>query len=396
MKHIVLVSKDATLPEYFGPYGAKYTKTPNIDELAAKGTVFRHHYTAAPSTAMAFAAMFTGEFSYTTQHSTYAETPEYEGVTLFDALHDRGYECHLLWSSNYIDKAEKFSKCYGKHTIHHDSMKFNQSCGFNAQYTEKVRQRNDELARQNLQMILDEVDTIEYQTKPVFLWIHMPHCIVGRASYGDDIDLFDELIGALRKRFGDDDMYVTADHGHMNGLKGKVGYGFDVYEPAARIPLIAPRMNDSAEIDFVTSNVQLMQIILEKKVTKLPYVLCDSAYYAQPHRKLAVIQDDYYYIYNKKSKTEELYDRRLDPNQNVNLLAKPIWWDVDRNCNTDIRQVILYPHWDEVKDIAQRLRSIKDSIWRNGPFKEEFARSLRSFKIRMIFFVKGVLRDLKR
>ena len=33
--------------------------TPNIDELAKKGTVFNRHYTAAASTAMAFTSMAT-------------------------------------------------------------------------------------------------------------------------------------------------------------------------------------------------------------------------------------------------------------------------------------------------------------------------------------------------
>lgn len=196
--HIVLVSKDATLPEYYGPYNSPYTKTPNIDELARKGTVFNKHYTAAPSTAMAFYAMFTGKYPYESGNTIYVEVEPYKGDTLFDKLYDQGYECHLLWSSNYITKADLFSKCTGRHTIRHESLKFNQSCGINAAYHEENRKRNEAEVQASYQAIINEIDTIDYENKDIFLWIHMPHCIKGRISYGDDIDIFDNLIGDLK------------------------------------------------------------------------------------------------------------------------------------------------------------------------------------------------------
>lgn len=119
--HVVLLSKDAMLPSYLPTYGNKYWKTPNIDELAQKGTVFMQHYTAAPSTAMAFTSMFTGLYPYQLDRADYTEVEEYnQGTTLFDEMYERGYECHLMWSNNYIKMADKYSKCYGKHTIRHE------------------------------------------------------------------------------------------------------------------------------------------------------------------------------------------------------------------------------------------------------------------------------------
>ena len=60
---IILVSKDVFMRGYLPVYGNTYWKTPNIDELAKKGTVFLKHYTAAPSTAMSFTSMFTGLYA---------------------------------------------------------------------------------------------------------------------------------------------------------------------------------------------------------------------------------------------------------------------------------------------------------------------------------------------
>lgn len=387
--HVVLVSKDATLPEYFGPYGSKYTHTPNIDALAEKGTVFRRHYTAAPSTAMSFCSMFTGKYPYETDKMGYVEVKPYEGTTLFDVFHERGYECHLMWSNNYVIKAEVFAKCFGKHTIHHDAMKFNQSCG-NATYVMEGRKRDEELAQQSLNMIIQEIDnTIDYKTKDIFLWIHMPHCIKGRISYGDDIDIFDSLIGALRERFGDDNMFVTADHGHMNGLKHKTCYGFDVYDRAARIPLITPRIDGLKNVEFVTSNIQLMDIIANRNLKRLPYVIVDSAYYGQLKRKTAIVKDNYMYIYNKYDKSEELYDLELDPHQDINLLSSPIWRDEDRDRHSDIRQLVFYPDWNRIPEIADELRNILKSIWRVGPWKYELRGKIRGLKItkKLYFFI---------
>lgn len=395
-KHIVLLSKDATLPEYFGPYGSKFTKTPNIDELAEKGTVFLNHYTAAPSTSMAFDAMFTGKWPYEMPYSHYSEVDDYKGTTLFDILHSQGYECHLLWSSNYVDKAEKFTKCYGKHTIHHDQMKFNQSCGFNAKYSKRNRERDELLAEKTFRQIIDEIDTIDYQEKNIFLWVHMPHCILGRISYGDDIVYFDRLVGEMRSRFGDDSIFVTADHGHMNGQKHKVGYGFDVYYNAVHIPLITPRINGLKTIEYPTSNVQLISILAEKIIAPLPYIICDSAYYAQPNRKIAVIKGDFFYIYNKRGKREELYNIRLDPMQNIDFSKGFLWKDKDRMCKTDYRQVVLFDEWDSVDSTLKELRAIKNRIWKKGSFFVELKNKLHSIKVKCIHFTKGLLRKIKK
>ena len=391
LKHIVLVSKDATLPEYYGPYGGKLLKTPNIDELAAKGTVFNRHYTAAPSTAMAFAAMFTGKFSYEMGYTNYQEVEKYSGRTLFDELEERGYENHILWSHNYIKMAERYSKCYGKNTIHHDAMKFNLSCGINTEHTSAFRKYDNALMESVVGDLLKEIDTIDYSHKPIFLWIHMPHCMLGGISYGSDIEYYDKLIGELRKRFGDDNFFITADHGHMNGAKGKFAYGFDVYESAIRIPLIAPLINGQKTIDYPTSNIQLSEIILNHTVSKLPYVLSDTAYCAQPHRKLAIIKDDFCYIYNRRGKKEELYNIVIDPSEDINLVEGYFRKDPDRKRITDIRHVVLYPEWEQVPYILKEMRTIKDTIWKTGVFKEEL-RLLFSYYYNRVKF--GLLTSL--
>ena len=59
-----LLSKDCMSCESLPVYGNKYWKTPNIDELANKGTVFRRHYAAGGSTSMSLSAMLSGHYPY--------------------------------------------------------------------------------------------------------------------------------------------------------------------------------------------------------------------------------------------------------------------------------------------------------------------------------------------
>lgn len=393
--HIVLISKDTLLPEYLEPYGGLYWKTPNIQELALKGTIFMRHYTSAPSTAMSFTSMFTGLYPYQLERSNYTEVDGFtNSITLFDALEKRGYKCHLFWSKNYINMAEKFSKCFGKNTIHHEKFSFNQPAGPNVPLSEEGIKPNENTALNTYNLVIDEIDIID-RTKPIFLWLHLPHCLLGRAGYGQDIDLFDKVVGALRLRFGDESIFITADHGHMNGKKSKVCYGFDVYEEAINIPLITPRINNIKKIEYPTSNTQLIKIILDRNIEKKEYVLSDSAYYAQAHRKLSVIKDRYKYIYNKQTKMEELYDLQWDPDENNNILERFVY-DNDRHCVIDKRQVVFYPFETNALKMYKDLQTVKDSIWRNGSFLLETKYKLIMIKIRIIQKIKRKLKKINQ
>jgi arylsulfatase A-like enzyme len=335
----ILISKDATLPSYFGAYNNKEYRTPNIDTLAKQGTIFLNHYAAAASTAMSFTSMFTGKYNFELKRESYTEVDEYSDETLFDLFSNAGYECHLMWSNNYIYMAEKYSKCYGKNTIHHNSIKFNQSAGPNVPLSIDGLKNNDELLKSTMSKIYHEIENISSDDR-IFLWIHFPHVILGRNSYGGDLDVFDSFVGNMRLAFGDDNIYITADHGHMNGAKGKFVYAFDLYNFAIKIPLITPYIGHKT-VEFNTSNTQLKDIVFYNIVNRTEYVFSDTAYYAQPHRKLAIIKDNFKYIYNKETKSEELFDLVFDPQENVNLINRFVY-DNDRKTKLFLSGVIIH------------------------------------------------------
>ena len=363
MSKIILISKDILMCKYLPPYGNREYEMPNISALAARGTVFRRHYTAAPSTAMAFTSMFTGKYPYETNRKKYIEVEEYRGETLFDKLHDKGYECHILWDRRYVYLAQRFSKCYGQHSVFHNVDWLTKDIPPHVMGEYDDLTYRDEYTANALAEMRRFLDDTVVGKKDIFLWIHFPHVLAGRNTYGSDMDVFDEMVGYCREYF--DDVFITADHGHMNGIHGKYGYGFDVYEPAIHIPLITPKIQNQNEIDFPTSNTQLSEIILERSITRRPYVISETVYYQQPHRKIAIVQDNYKYIYEKQTHRNMIYDLNWDPAENVNF-AYPEIYDPDRHCYFAISQRIYYRNWDVALKKLSELKAVKDGLWKDA------------------------------
>ncbi len=384
----ILISKDAQLAEFFPPYRHHYYRTPNIDELAEKGTVFCAHYTAAPSTAMAFTSMFTGKYGYQTDRKKYVEVEEYKGETLFGKLEKRGYSNHIIWDKSYVYLAQRFSKCYGENpTIHNtDFLTHPQPDHVRGTFDDLTYRKDlEDDMKEKFEKLLQEILS---SNRPVFVWVHFPHVLSGRNAYGSDIDLYDEMVGMIRKYFADDCIYFTADHGHMNGINGKYGYGFDLHQSAIKIPLITPRINGWERVEFNTSNTQLTDIILNGIVEEKEYLFSETAYYMQPHRKIAVIKGRYKYIFEKATKKEYLYDVLWDPNEDHNLLATEIY-DVDRRAYYSANQRFFYPYWEEAKEMAPLLKNVKDEIWKNAPWGIEI-------KEKTIFRLKMMYQKFKR
>ena len=370
-KQIVLLSKDAFGIMNLPLYGNTYWKTPNIDALAEKGTIFMRHYTGAPSTTMAITTMATGKYPYElVERSKYEPVQKYDrGDTIFDILEQQGYSNHLVWDESWA-WGIPYENCFGRsETTEFHNLQIWERVGTHKKNMSPVC-RNDEKTKHAVDQLCAEVDSILNSYEKVFIWIHLPHVIAGRTGYGSDVDLVDEFVGWLRKRVGDRAIYLTGDHGHMNMVKGKTGYAFDVAETEIRVPLITPRIGNEMQINYPTSHVDLRDIILTNTVKKRDYVIVDSQYYAQLHRKMAIISGRFKYEFDKYGGKEFLYDVCDDFYERRNLLIKQKY-DVDRQKIVCVSELYFSPYEKEAEEISPYLRSIKDSIWRSGDVRQE-------------------------
>lgn len=393
---ILFLTKDAMCRDYLPIYGNKFWRTPNIDELANKGTVFYRHYTGAASTIMSNMCMFTGQFTFENEMDDYFESNRrFDGETLFDKAEKLGYATHIIWDESwYSDKTVEYYDCYGKNTVFHSIKDMKQGVGGHYH-----REKPLEINTSKTEYVLSEIEKvfnsiINSTVEKVFVWLHIPHVINGSVCYGQDIEPFDEIVGISRKYFDDDSIYISADHGNMNGSKGKICYGFDVYDPIARIPLITPYIGDTHSICQLTSNVDIYSIIFEGAIPNREMVYCDTAFYAQAHRKIAIITQQYKYIYNKYSQKEELYDLEFDPFESCNLICDYVL-DEERLSVTPLNEEYYYNNWSMLKDVRHMFREELKRIWRKGTPYQELRAKLR-YMAKIYILVPRIRRKDKR
>lgn len=366
----IIISKDAMCTDYLPVYGNEYWKgkTPNMDELAAKGTVYTHYYTAAPSTVMSFFSMVTGKFAHETEYEMYEKKHYmYNETTIFKKALRNGFdECHIIWGTAW-EPLKLYFDYFHDEVIMHNISNFSQGVGPHYNHSNLLQPDIDK-EKATFEMIENEVRKVLDSNKSIFLWIHFPHVIYGRVAYGSDIDLFDRYIGMIRKYVPDDSIIITADHGNMNGRKGKLGYGYDVINGAIRIPLITPCQHNNSVCNLNVSSVDLSKVLFDEPIEGRKFLYSDTAYRAQKHRKLAIISGDFKYVYNKKTGKEELYDLKYDPNEEFSIMSDYLY-DVDRKITMQSREEYFYPRWDEAISMREVFRKEKERIWRNGNTK---------------------------
>ncbi|WP_156196015.1 sulfatase-like hydrolase/transferase [Labilibaculum euxinus] len=360
---ILLISKDTLRTAALGCYGSELWKTKNIDELADKGTIFHRHYTAAATSAMSYSSMFTGKYCHELDRKEFTEVEVFKGESLFRILESKGYACHIFWGESWFQNVVPYTKIYGEKTNFHN-LDIEQKVG-----SERIKRIDEEaVIQETLSKIVDGV--LEIIETKVFIWVHFPHVLYGKTCYDSDIEVFDEFVGEMRKHFSDDSIYITSDHGHMNMSKGVPVYGFHLYEGAVKVPLITPRIDGNKTIEFPTSHIQLMDIILEGKIIHNDHVFVDTQYFLQENRKLAVVKDNFKYIFNKRGKKEELYDLEVDPGENVNLLQRQVE-EKGRGKLYWLDEIYYYKKWDVVHSVYRDLKAEKDKVWREGSFIDE-------------------------
>ena len=109
------------------------------------------------------------------------------------------------------------------------------------------------------------------------------------------------------------------------------------------------------------------------------FLFYETAYYAQPHRKLAIIYDDFLYIYSKQRKKEELYDLRYTESYERCNMISDTFYDVDRQLETSTRELFFSPRWDEIDYYRNIFRKKRKEVWRDAPLPLEIKERFISF-----------------
>lgn len=368
--------------DLLGVYSGK-DNTPNIAKVASEGTIFFNYYAGGGSTVMAFTTMFTGLNPYEVRdRAYYKEVKMFDQTeTMFQRFQRRHYNCHVIWPKHFDRYVEQYLRIFNKEINIHSLFSVSKLIPTTKDWSSYEELERIDGVSNGAVIYLNKIrDILNRAENPVFMWVHLPHLLSPYESYEQDINEFDEFIGALWSEF-DLDIFITADHGQMCGEKGKHFYGSWTYEEIVNIPLITPRLSVGPRVDTPVGANQLMEIILERKFEKREFVYSDTRYYKQPDRVLMIRSDNFKYIYNKKTDTEELYDLEFDPKENINLLIK-YYYSPERYLYYPYEELFYYEFWEQAEEYYRKLREEKDRIWRIGSYFDNLIRKLYKLKTR--------------
>lgn len=326
--NIILITIDTLRADHLGCYGYKQNTSPNIDQLASKGMIFRNAFATAPITLPSHASILTGLYP---AHHGFRDNAFFQTPSIWhlpEALKNAGYK-----TAAFVSGAPLLSK-YGLN--HGFDLYQDQFEG-----TERKATATADLA----------LKWIAKASQPYFVWIHFfdPHAeydppqeFASKFSgkpYDGEIAYVDQQIGKLTKSVDPNVFWIiTADHGESLGEHGESTHGVFLYNATLHVPLIfaAPNITKQERTEAVSLcdiAPSILQVINLKIPAKLDGVsvlkpsaernlIAESQYAARNFgfaELYASIQNNKKYI---SAPQPELYDLKNDFSETTNLIQK--------------------------------------------------------------------------
>lgn len=249
--NVLLVTFDTTRADRIGAYGYPEPTTPNVDRLAAEGTLFTRAFATNPITLPSHASILTGTYppSHGVRDNGAYVLPE-EATTLAEILRAEGYSTAAVVGAFVLDS------------------RFNVDQGFDV-FDDRVEAHwsRDELAaraanafgfaerKANLVTLAAREWWESRPRRPFFLWLHYfdpheprnppePHHSRFQDPYDGELAYADEQLGEVLEMLRRDGEYertlvvFTADHGEGLLDHGEPTHSLLLFDSTLRVPLI--------------------------------------------------------------------------------------------------------------------------------------------------------------
>jgi len=265
IRNVVLISIDTCRSDILSCYGFRHKTTPNIDAVAAEGTLFKNVYSPVPLTLPAHSSMLTGDIP--PRHGVH-DNIDYKlaesNTTLAEILKEEGFTTGALISAFVLDS--QFGTDQGFDT-------------YNDIFEEKhiadnliSERKGDEATR----LAMDWLD--EHADERFFYFLHYydphtpyepPEPFASRfaaSSYAGEIAFTDHCIGTVIKKLKSLGLYestlivITGDHGEMLGSHGESTHAYFIYQDAVKVPLIF-RLPGSSKARVIDEPVGIVDIV---------------------------------------------------------------------------------------------------------------------------------------
>ena len=351
--NVILITIDTLRADYLGCYGNTRIPTPNLDALAAQGTLFERAYCQAPMTPPSHASILTGTYPPTHGVRDFTSSGLRPGFpTLASILKKVGYNTAAFVSAYVLDSVWGFNQGFD---FYYDRFEAREFQGVNPGNVQRK-------AGETITLVIDWLG--KKPRSPYFLWVHLfdphhdynpPEPFHSRYAsdlYGGEVAYADHELGRLfdvLKKSGDWDhslIVAVSDHGEGRGQHDEYEHGFFLYESTMHIPLIVKLPNGSGEqarqnadlvasVDIAPTVLQLVRASSDPKVPMQGRGLLGqimgkrgvqaSIAYAEtlyPRNTFgwsdltAWIEGNFKFI---EAPRAELYDLAADPDEEVNL-----------------------------------------------------------------------------
>jgi arylsulfatase A-like enzyme len=347
------VTIDTTRADHLGMYGYRRATSPNLDKVAADGTVFEAGWAHAPSTRYSMPAILTGRLPLDVFYDHSIEgwpglAPK--ATTLGEALQPLGFTTGAITNYWYFDRSRRMDQGFTEYD--NDNARLHN--GVAGAGPEQTRGSS---AREQTDKAIAFVE--RHAGQRWFLWVHYydphyayePHAEV--APFGIDVqELYDgelrfsdlhfgRLVDALRAKglYDKTIIAVTGDHGEGFGEHGVKLHGYHLYAPQTKVPFVLrvpglpPRRTKTpaGHIDLMPTLVNLaggqpapemmgrslVDVLAGNDVSR---VVFQQLSYEGNHEMRAGADASCHVIYNVSPETSwEVYQLDRDPNETTDV-----------------------------------------------------------------------------
>jgi choline-sulfatase len=266
---VILISIDTLRADHLPAYGYTKVRTPNIDALAAAGTLFERAYSHAPQTLPAHTTILSGQLPF--EHGVRDNV----GFTVKPgqwfvqrALQERGWPTGGFVSAYVLRTAVGLNQGFDTYDSELPPASGERSIG------QVQREGPDTLAA--AEKWLDARD----RKKPFFLFLHLyephkpyapPARFASYAPYDGEIAYADEIVGRLLDRLRDMGLYdrativLLSDHGEGLGDHGEEEHGLFLYQATTQVALIVklPGQDRARRVATPVQHIDIVPTILD-------------------------------------------------------------------------------------------------------------------------------------
>ena len=346
---IILISIDTLRADHLPAYGYSKVRTPNIDALAAAGTLFERAYSHAPQTLPAHATILSGQLPFETGVRDNVGFTVKPGQWFVQrALQERGWPTGGFVSAYVLRAAAGLNQGFDTYDSDLPASSGGRPIG------EAQRDGDATLAAAEKWL------TARDAKKPFFLFFHIyePHTpytppprFAAYEPYDGEIAYADEIAGRLFDRLRALEVYdrativLLADHGEGLGDHGEREHGLFLYNATTHVPLIVKLPGQSyarrvaapvQHIDIVPTILDLagaparaelhgrsLRPLLEGTGTLPDTGIYSEALYSRYHfgwsEMYGLTDARYRFI---RAPRDELYDIERDPKESASIAAE--------------------------------------------------------------------------